>query len=81
MEVMMNRKPTLENLDLELLAAIQREHQAEMRREARQAHLRGGQASREKGMRGALKRKLALALAAAALLVWWLVQVASAMGG
>jgi hypothetical protein len=77
----MNHKPTLENLDLELLAAIQRERQAEIRREARQAYLLGGQASGRKGGQAVWKRKLVFALAAVALMVWGLAQLALAMGG
>lgn len=74
----MNRKPTLETQDLELLAHIQREWQAEMRREARQAYLLGKPAGNEERQRVRVKREWVVALVAATLLMAWLAQLALA---
>ena len=74
----MHHMPTLEHLDLELLAAIQREWQTEMRHEARQAYLLGDHATSGKGNPAVLKRKLVLALVAVTLMILWLAYLALA---
>jgi hypothetical protein len=81
LEDAMNHKPNLESLDLDLLAAFQRERQTEMRRDAHNAYLLGAHASSRKGGRAALKRRLELlVVATAALIALWLVILAAFSG-
>lgn len=74
----MNRRPTLESVDLQLMAAIQRDWQAEMRQEARQAHLLGKPSSGENRRSPVLPRKLVIAALAATPIFGWLAHIALA---
>ncbi len=65
--------PRLEQLDLEILSAIIRERQAEMRREAQTAHALGGSARK-----AAWPARLAVALFVFAPIALWIVQAAEA---
>ncbi len=71
--------PKLEQLDWEVLSAIQRERQAEMRREAQTDHALGGQASAGRTARAF--RQLMIGLCVAAPLVLWVARAAEAASG
>lgn len=68
--------PRLEQLDLEILSAITRERQAEMRREAQTAHALGGSAGK-----AAWPTRLVVALCVVAPIALWIVRAAEAAGG
>ncbi len=77
----MNGRPNLEGLDLELLARIQREQDAELRRAAWVAQqLRGESILPGKKARAMLKWKLAAAIGALLPLILFLVRAANAAG-
>ena len=71
--------PRLEQLDLEILSALNRERQAEMRREAQTADALGGQPRDGRAVKAL--RRLIVVLCVLAPIALWMVRAAAAAAG